>query len=116
MMRCRRGERAPFETARKGMGELKNWYAVEEIEAPLETDNVWLKVIFRLDSWGSGEETAEFLYSPDGGEYFPLGERLPLFYSLSLFVGTRIGIFSYNEEKARGGCADFCGFTFRDEE
>lgn len=116
VMRCRKGERAPFETARKGMGELKNWYAVEEIEAPLETDNVWLKVIFRLDSWGSGEETAEFLYSPDGGEYFPLGERLPLFYSLSLFVGARIGIFSYNEEKARGGCADFGDFVFRDEE
>ena len=76
----------------------------------------WLKVVFRLDSWGSGEETAEFLYSPDGENYFPLGERAPLFYSLSLFVGARIGIFSYNEERDEGGCADFCDFIFRDKE
>lgn len=116
VMRRRKGERAPFAVAGKGMEELKGWYALEEIEAPLEADNVWLKVIFRLDSWGSGEETAEFLYSPDGENYVPLGGSLPLFYSLSLFVGARIGIFSYNEEKDRGGCADFCGFTFRDEE
>ena len=60
----------------------------------------------RLLKWcarkGAETETARFLYSTDGNDYHSLGDDLPLFYSLSLFVGARIGIFSYNEENTVG--------------
>ena len=116
VMKRRAGERAPSETVGKGMEALKEWYSVAESEIPLTVDRVWLKIVFRLDSWGSGAETAEFFYSFDGEQDCRFGEELPLFYSLSLFTGARIGIFSYNEEREDGGWADFREFIYRDQE
>lgn len=80
----------------------------------LKANTVWLKIVFCFDSWGEGVETAEFFYSIDGQNFERLGNKLPLYYSLSLFVGARIGIFSYNEQNTVGGHADFCEFVYKD--
>lgn len=115
VLKCRDGERAPYDVVcREGIPGLKNWYSVKEKAVLSEANTVWLKVVFRFDSWNSGEETAGFFYSLDGINYLSLGDELPLFYSLSLFVGARIGIFSYNEENTVGGYADFSDFVYRD--
>ncbi len=117
VLKYRDGERAPFDVVcKEGILGLKSWYSVKEKTIPLKTDTVWLKVIFGFGGWGKGTEpeTARFYYSTDGNDYHTLGEELPLFYSLSLFVGARIGIFSYNEENTVGGYADFCEFIYRD--
>lgn len=116
VMRRREGERAPGEIAGKGMEALQEWYSIQEEEVFLAagSESVWLRIVFRFDSWGSGAETAGFFYSLDGEDYCQLGEDLSLFYSLSLFVGARVGVFSYNEECPEGGWADFREFTYRD--
>lgn len=117
VLRYRDGERAPYDVvSREGLMGLKNWYSVREKTATLLKDTVWLKVVFDFGKWGEGEETARFFYSLDGENYLSLGDGLPLFYSLSLFVGARIGIFSYNEEEKVGGYADFRDFTYSNHE
>ena len=102
--------------AGKGIRALKEWYSVTENEISMEAEGIWLKIVFRFNSWGHGAETAAFFYSFDGENYYRLGEELALFYSLSIFVGARIGIFSYNEEKTDGGWADFREFIYRNKE
>ena len=116
VLRRREGKRAPFEVAGKGIRALKEWYSVTENEISMEAESIWLKIVFRFNSWGHGAETAAFFYSFDGENYYRLGEELALFYSLSIFVGARIGIFSYNEEKTDGGWADFREFIYRNKE
>ncbi len=113
VMKCRTGEDAPFDTAfKEGPISLKNWYGIREDERPLESDKIWLRIVFRFDGWKGEAETAEFFYSTDGKDYQKLGETLELFYSLSTFVGCRAGIFSYNEICNEGGHSDFCNFVF----
>lgn len=110
-------ESAPADLIRKeGHTALKGRYQIKEYAENLGQDQVWLRVIFRFDSWKTEKETAEFFYSLDGMKYRQLGEPLELFYSLSVFVGARIGIFSYNDERTKGGCSDFRDFVFRDRE
>lgn len=116
VMRYRDGEKAPDETAAKGIAALREWYSVTEKEIPLAAESVWFKIVFRFDSWGSGTETAAFFYRCDGERDYCFGGELPLFYSLSLFTGARIGIFSYNEERAEGGYADFREFISASDE
>lgn len=112
VMQCRDGENAPYELTRRGdLGALDEWYAVKEYELPFSAGQVFLRIDFRYDSWGSEEETAVFSYSLDGEQYCVLGRELALVYSLSVFVGARIGIFSYNEEREDGGTADFKDFV-----
>lgn len=112
VMQCRDGENAPYELTRRGdLGALDEWYAVKEYELPFSAGQVFLRIDFRYDSWGSEEETAVFSYSLDGERYCVLGRELALVYSLSVFVGARIGIFSYNEEREDGGTADFKDFV-----
>lgn len=111
--RCRDGERAPYDVvSREGILGLKSWYSVKEQTVSLTEDTVWLKVAFDFGDWGKGEEKAFFYYSPDGKNYLSMGEGLSMFFSLSLFVGARIGIFSYNEDNKVGGYTDFCDFTY----
>ena len=112
VMRRRVGETAPYELQRKGdLAALEEWYTTKETEAPFDGESVWLRIVFRFDSWGSQEETAEFFYSLDGERFSPLGEKLDLLYSLSIFVGVRIGIFSYNEGQGGAGFSDFRDFV-----
>ena len=114
VMLCRDGERAPFELTRTDdLRDLEEWYSVKEYELPFHAESIWLRIVFRYDSWGSGEETAEFFYSLDGVRFCRLEEKLELFYSLSVFVGARVGIFSYNDERDDGGVADFRDFTMK---
>lgn len=113
VLRYRDGERAPYDVVcREGLSGLKNWYSVQEKTVSLTTNTVWLKAAFDFGACGNGEETAKFFYSLDGEQYLALGDALPMFFSLSVFVGARIGIFSYNEETAAGGWADFCDFIY----
>lgn len=115
VLRYRDGERAPYDVVcREGISGLDSWYSIKEKTVPLQTDTVWLKIEFDFGEWGKGEETARFSYSLDGESYLLLGDGLPMFFSLSLFVGARIGVFSYNEEDTVGGYADFCDFVYRD--
>lgn len=115
VLRCRDGERAPYDVvSREGILGLKSWYSIKEQIVSLTEDTAWLKVAFDFGDWGKGEEKAHFYYSFDGENYLSLGEGLPMFFSLSLFVGARIGIFSYSEENEAGGYADFCDFTYSD--
>ena len=112
VMRRRAGETAPYELQRKGdLAALEEWYTIKETEAPFDGESVWLRIVFRFDSWGSQEETAEFFYSLDGERFSPLGEKLDLLYSLSIFVGARIGIFSYNEGQGGAGFSDLRDFV-----
>ncbi|MCX4339275.1 MAG: glycoside hydrolase 43 family protein [Lachnospiraceae bacterium] len=113
VLRCRDGERAPYDVVcREGILGLKSWYSIKEQTVSLSEDTVWLKVAFDFGDWGKGEEQALFSYSLDGKNYRSMGEGLSMFFSLSLFVGARIGIFSYNEENEVGGYTDFCDFTY----
>ena len=87
-MQCRDGENAPYELTRRGdLGALDEWYAVKEYELPFSAGQVFLRIDFRYDSWGSEEETAVFSYSLDGEQYCVLGRELALVYSLSVFCG-----------------------------
>lgn len=111
-MRQRIGEITPSDLQWKGSLEtLEEWYGIEEMEVPFDGECVWLRVVLHFDSWGSRKETADFLYSLDGEKFYGLGERLELFYSFSLFVGARIGIFSYNEGQGGEGFSDFKNFV-----
>lgn len=115
VLKRREGEKAPMEIVNRGIDALQEWYSIREEKVSLAAgiESVWFKIVFRFDSWGEKAETACFFYSLDGEDYHQLGEALSLFYSLSLFVGARIGIFSYNEECSDGGWADFQEFTYR---
>lgn len=111
VMLHRDGEPAPAQMGfKEGQDVLREWYQLKEHAVPLESNKVWLRIRYWFDSWRLREETATFFYSTDGKEYHQLGETLSLFYSTSIFVGSRIGIFSYNTETQEGGFADFCDF------
>lgn len=112
VVRRRDGEKAPYELIRSDkLNALEKWYCIKENEMPLSSKSVWLRILFHYDSWGSEREKAEFFYSTDGEQFCRLGKELELFYSLLLFVGARIGIFSYNGEQENGGVSDFRDFT-----
>lgn len=112
VLRYRDGERAPYAELQKcSVIALNNWYSIKEKTVPLEAGTVWLRVEFRFANWKNEPETVGFYYSTDGKNYISLGKKLEMFYSISMFVGARIGIFSYNEKNTVGGCADFCEFV-----
>jgi hypothetical protein len=107
----RDGERAPFHIAwPDGQERLQEWYPLAEHTVSLETERVWVKIIFAFDGWKGMPETASFFYSVDGVEYKQLGQPLELFFSLSAFVGARVGLFSYNDTYEQGGHVDFTDF------
>lgn len=53
-----------------------------------------------------GKDLASFYYSVDGKEYEEIGTDLQMKYTLDVFVGYRIGVFSY-PTKELGGYTDF---------
>ncbi len=57
-----------------------------------------------------GENKAHFLYSLDGKKWEPFGGETPQTFNLSVFVGSRFGIFCYATKQA-GGYADFDWFS-----
>lgn len=58
-----------------------------------------------------GADIATFFYSADGTEFEEIGEELQMLYTLDVFVGYRIGVFSY-ATKELGGYTDFRNFAY----
>ena len=61
-----------------------------------------------------GENKARFLYSLDGKTWEPFGGETQQSFNLSVFVGSRFGIFCY-ATKQKGGYADFDWFEANSE-
>ena len=57
-----------------------------------------------------GENKARFYYSLDNKKWEPFGGETPQTFNLTVFVGSRFGIFCY-ATKQQGGYADFDWFT-----
>ena len=70
--------------------------------AGFNAESLTLRIVFDFEN----EDKAYFYYSVDGESFVEVGEPLQMHYTLDLFVGYRIGIFSY-ATKNIGGMADF---------
>jgi beta-xylosidase len=60
------------------------------------------KAIWLRASCDFHTDTGQFSYSLDGERFTPVGERLPLHFTLATFQGVRFGIFCYNPEGSNG--------------
>ena len=67
-------------------------------------------IIYLRASIKYGENKARFFYSLDGKTWEPFGGETQQSFNLSVFVGSRFGIFCY-ATKQKGGYADFDRFT-----
>ena len=70
---------------------------------------VWRGAVFLRASIKYGENKARFYYSLDGKMWEPFGGETQQTFNLSVFVGSRYGIFCY-ATKENGGYADFDWF------
>ncbi|SCZ77299.1 glycoside hydrolase family 43 protein [Pseudobutyrivibrio xylanivorans] len=70
-------------------------------------ENVWFRIVFDFEN----DDKAYFYYSVDGSEFIQLGDALEMAFTLDVFVGYRIGVFSYGT-KELGGMADFRNLIF----
>ena len=80
---------------------IKERIPVSDI-AGFNAESLTLRIVFDFEN----EDKACFYYSVDGESFVEVGEPLQMHYTLDLFVGYRIGIFSY-ATKNIGGMADF---------
>ncbi len=62
----------------------------------------WLRIAFDFEN----DDKATFYYSVNGQDFYQFGEVLEMKYTLDVFVGYRIGVFSYGT-KNLGGVVDF---------
>lgn len=85
--------------------------SLEETKQPVQSGHVFLKTEF---VFSEEKDEARRFYSQDGKEWIPFGENVLLKFTLDIFVGCRIGLFSYATE-CTGGRADFRDFRFRTE-
>lgn len=74
---------------------------VSEIQ-DFNCNHFWLRIVFNFEN----DDKAYFSYSTNGEDFVEFGETLDMKYTLDLFVGYRIGIFSYGT-KNLGGIVDF---------
>ncbi len=72
-----------------------------------DASRVFLRIVFDF----VGDDKAYFYYSADGESFVSIGEALKMQYTLDLFVGYRIGIFSY-ATKELDGMVDFRNLVF----
>lgn len=91
---------------------LKRFDGVEKKIAASElqgfnAENVWFRIVFDFEN----DDKAYFYYSVDGSEFIQLGDALEMAFTLDVFVGYRIGVFSYGT-KELGGMADFRNLIF----
>jgi beta-xylosidase len=57
-------------------------------------------------------DVARFSYSVgDGGIFYPIGETVPLHFTMTTFQGIRYALFHFNSKRINGGYADFDNFT-----
>ena len=75
--------------------------------AGFDESHLCLRIVFDFEN----EDKAYFYYSVDGESYVSIGEPLKMQYTLDLFVGYRIGIFSY-ATKELDGMVDFRNLVF----
>jgi beta-xylosidase len=83
---------------------------VEVERVPLTQDRVCLKIAcdFRNQA-----DHAYFSYSLDGFEWIPIGDVLPMSYTIPHFMGYRFALFNY-ATKEPGGYLDFDYFRVND--
>ena len=94
-------EKGEFFIAQTFKDGIKERLAVSEIPG-FDESHLFFRIVFDFDN----EDKAYFYYSVDGENFLSVGEALQMRYTLDLFVGYRIGIFSY-ATKETGGMTDF---------
>ena len=88
----------------KSEGEKR--VAVSDVPS-FDERHLFLRLVFDF----AGDDKAYFYYSADGESFVSIGEALKMQYTLDLFVGYRIGIFSY-ATKDLDGMVDFRNLVF----
>jgi beta-xylosidase len=56
-------------------------------------------------------DVTRFSYSADNGAYCPIGETVPVHFTMTTFQGIRYALFHFNSKNTGGGYADFDNFT-----
>ncbi|MBR5637299.1 MAG: glycoside hydrolase 43 family protein [Pseudobutyrivibrio sp.] len=79
---------------------------VSEIQG-FNCNHFWIRIVFDFEN----DDTAYFFYSVDGEDFVSYGEPLKMQFTLDVFVGYRIGVFSY-ATKELGGMTDFRNLDF----
>jgi len=82
-----------------------NQLVAETIDRPLASARVHLRATGNYD-----DDLAQFSYSTDGVNFFPVGTALRLPYQLKTFQGTRYALFAFNTAGREGGQAEFDDF------
>lgn len=80
---------------------------VEVKECKSDANSVFFRIHF---DFFNSHDKADFYYSFDGEEYYPIGKQLKMVFTLDHFMGYRIGIFNY-ATKTKGGYVDFRNFV-----
>lgn len=84
---------------------------MEETRQMVERSRIFLKEEF---SFSEHRDEVRRSYSYDGKSWTPFGETVQLRFTLDIFVGCRVGLFSYATQNT-GGRADFRDFCFSTE-
>ena len=84
--------------------QAKNDTIDQPIELPKQ--KIWLRMCGDYD-----ENQAEYSYSLDGEQFYPVGHAMKLSYQLITFQGSRHALFAYNKGGQNGGYAEFDNFT-----
>jgi beta-xylosidase len=84
--------------------QAKNDTIDQPIELPKQ--KIWLRMCGEYD-----ENQAEYAYSIDGEQFYPLGRTMRLSYQLVTFQGSRHALFAFNKNGKNGGFAEFDNFT-----
>lgn len=93
----------------EGPRRIKDERVKEIARIPFDGDRVELKV---RAAFRAGEDFAEFAWRAPGGDWQPVGARMPLRFDIStMFMGTKFALFCYSSLNA-GGYADFDSFSF----
>ena len=87
---------------------------LEVASEPISRDTVYLRIDI---DYRDRADRALFYFSFDGDSFEPIGDSLPMSYTLSHFMGYRFGLFSY-ATKETGGFVDFdyfrVGYSFEE--
>jgi hypothetical protein len=70
---------------------------------------IWLRAHCNFDT-----DTSQFSYSPDGINFYNLGEKSVMVYQLRTFQGVRYALFNYSTTGKEGGYADFNSFKLQE--
>lgn len=94
-----------------GVKSPGNNFTASEVYQEVElTDNI----VYLRGAIKYGENKAKFYYSTDGKTWKKLGGDTSQSFNLSVFVGSRFGLFCYSTKTA-GGSADFDWFSTEEE-